>query len=175
MTLTNPVDFMVRKTGLSRAEFTAKHELGKNLLLKASQGRVQSITGTISQALWSEWKAKGIDQDLFDEEYGTTDLDVAFQHWRSEDRKRRRGTVPETVVNDSGISPFMRMVKAIGSLSKTAKMLAVPDLPVSQYASGRQVVMPKSISTALKELGYPYVYQLDKAQRNWLYNRLGKR
>ena len=168
MTLTNPVDFMVRKTGLSRAEFTAKHELGKNLLLKASQGRVQSITGTISQALWSEWKAKGIDQDLFDEEYDTLDLDLAFQRWRSEDRKRRRGTIPVAVVNDRNVSPFMRLVKAIGSLSKTAKMLAVPDLPVSQYASGRQTVMPKSIATALRELGYPHAKDLDKAQRVWL-------
>lgn len=168
MTLTNPVDFMVRKTGLSRAEFTAKHGLGKNLLLKASQGRVQSITGTISQALWSEWKAKGIDQDLFDEEYGTTDLDVAFQHWRSEDRKRRRGTVPVAVPNMPYLSPFMRLVTAIGSLSKTAKMLAVPDLPVSQYASGRQTVMPKSIATALGELEYPHTKDLDRAQRVWL-------
>lgn len=164
---TNPVDFMIHKTGQSRAEITAKYGLGKNLLLKASQGRVQSITPKIETVLWKEWKERGIDQDVFDEYFHTLSLDHAYQGWRSDIRFGRRGLVPTKVSQDTSISPFRRLTQAIGSLSKTAKLLMVADLPVQHYAEGVVQTMPEPIENALTDLGYPYVEELKKAQLSW--------
>lgn len=163
----NPVDFMIHKTGQSRAEITAKHGLGKNLLLKASQGRVQSITPKIETVLWKEWKERGIDQDLFDEQFRTLSLDQAYQGWRSDVRFGRRGLVPTKLSQDTSISPFRRLTNAIGSLSKTAKLLMVPDRPVQVYAEGSVQTMPEPIEHALVALGYPYVEELKRAQKTW--------
>lgn len=167
MSTVNPVDFMVHKTGLSRAELTARHGLGKNLLLRASQGRVQSITPKIEMVLWKEWKARGIDQDLFDSEYRTLSLDHAFQTWRDRTRKARQGLVPAQVPQDPAIPPFYRIVNAIGSLSATAKLLMVADLPVDNYAKAQTVGMPEPIFKALTDLKYPHISELDKAQKAW--------
>lgn len=170
-TILNPVDFMVRRIGLSRAEVTAKHGLGKNLLLKASQGRVQSITPKISSVLWKEWQDRGIDQDEFDSVYDTLDLDIAYQLWRREARKAHVGEVPTKVSQESRLSPFARLVNAIGGETRAAKLLFVPDVPVAQYASGRQKAMPVPILEALRDLQYPHVDNLDRAQRVWRENQ----
>lgn len=167
MSTPSPVDFMVRRIGLSRAELTAKHGLGKNLLLKASQGRVQSITPKIANVLWKEWQERGIDQDEFDALYSTLDLDLAFQRWRTRERLARAGQVPTTVRQLTQFSPFQRLVSAIGGGSRTAKLLMVADIPVAQYASGRQTAMPVPIHQALTDLRYPHIEALDKAQRAW--------
>ena len=167
----NPVDFMIRRIGLSRAEVTAKHRLGKNLLLKASQGRVQTITPRISVVLWKEWQDRGIDQDEFDALYRTLDLDLAYQTWRQKARKRNKGEVPTRISQNVALSPFRRLVDAIGGEARTAKLLFVPDVPVSQYASGRQKAMPVPILEALKDLEYPHIDTLDRAQRTWRENQ----
>lgn len=171
MNTQNPVDFMVKRTGLSRAELTAKHSLGKNLLLKASQGRVQSITPKIANVLWKEWADRGIDQDEFDTLYNTLDLDLAFQRWRTKERQARAGQVPTVVRQLTKFSPFQRLVSAIGGESRTAKLLMVADIPVAQYASGRQTAMPVPIHQALTDLKYPHIEALDKAQRAWKQNQ----
>ena len=163
----NPVDFLVKKTGLSRAELTARHGFGKNLLLKASQGRVQSITPRIEIALWKEWQDRGMDQDLFDQEFGTLSLDLAFQRWRAEQRAQRRGQVPTKVEHSQFVTPFGRLVNAVGSISAMAKLLMVADLPVENYAKARTVSMPEPIHDALVELGYPHISELDRAQKKW--------
>lgn len=165
--MNNPIDFMIAKTGMSRAEVTAKYSLGKNLLIRASQGRVQSITPKIESVLWKEWKERGIDQDLFDEEYGTLSLNHAFQVWRAQERASRRGDVPVQVENDTKIPPFARLVKAVGSISKTAKLLMVADLPVQSYTRGTTAGMPEPIKEALDELGYPHTKGLAQAQKIW--------
>ena len=51
------------------------------------------------------------------------------------------------------------------------KLLFVPDVPVSQYASGRQKAMPVPILEALKDLEYPHIDTLDRAQRTWRENQ----
>lgn len=171
MSTPNPVDMMVKRTGQSRAELTAAHGLGKNLLLKASQGRVQSITPKITNVLWKEWAARGIDQDEFDTLYNTLDLDLAFQRWRTQERRSRAGQVPTVVRQVVKFSPFQRLVTAIGGESRTAKLLMVADIPVAQYASGRQTAMPIPIQEALRDLKYPHIEALDKAQRTWKQNQ----
>lgn len=163
----NPIDFLVDGTGLTRAEVTAKQKLGKNLLLRMSQGRLQGITERMSDVLWAEWDRAQPDHLAFVDAYGTEDLDTAYQAWVKSARKSRKGKLPKVLSQDVRIPPFGRLVKAIGSVSKTAQFLAVADLPVQQYAKGKQLKMPDVIREALTDLAYPHIEELDSAQRNW--------
>lgn len=163
----NPIDFMISQTGMSRTEFAAKHGFGKNTLGRLAQGRLQSVTPRIAGALWSEWQERGIDQDLFDSEYHTLDVDTAYQRWVHNRRLTNRVKLPESVKDDPSITPFARIVKAIGSVSKTAQTLAVADVVVQRYADGRQKSMPDSIREALVSMGYKHVASLEAAQKKW--------
>lgn len=163
----NPVDFMIEKTGLSRTEFAIKHGFGKNLLVRLVQGRFQSVTHRISSALWKEWQERGLDQDEFDEVYGTLDVDLAYQNWVKNRRLTNKVKLPDKVRDDPSITPFARLVRAIGSVSKTAGVLAVADVVVQRYADGRQRTMPESIKQALTDMGYTHTAALGKAQERW--------
>jgi hypothetical protein len=163
----NPVDFAIARTGLNRTEFAVKHGFGKNVLGRLVQGRLQSVTPRIQAALWSEWRDRGIDVDEFDAEYQTTDIDVAYQRWVSNRRITNRVKLPAKVKDDPSITPFARVVRAIGSVSKTAQTLAVADVVVQRYADGRQRTMPEAIREALTEMGYQHVEQLNTSQLRW--------
>lgn len=163
----NPVDFMIEKTGLSRTEFAVKHGFGKNLLVRLVQGRFQSVTHRISSALWQEWQERGLDQDEFDEVYGTLNVDLAYQNWVKNRRLTNKVKLPEKVRDNPSITPFARIVKEIGSISKTAGVLAVADVVVQRYADGRQRTMPESIKQALTDMGYKHTAALEKSQERW--------
>lgn len=163
----NPVDFMIERTGLSRTEFAVKYDFGKNILGRVAQGRLQSVTPRISSALWSEWRERGLDQDDFDAEYGTLDVNTAYQRWVHNARVSNRVKLPGAVKDDPKITPFARLVRAIGSISKTAQTLVVADVVVQRYADGRQKAMPDAIRTALHEMDYPHTEALDKSQQRW--------
>ena len=96
----NPVDFMIDKTGMSRIEFALKHGFGKNTRGRLVQGRLQSVTPRISSALWSEWQEHGLDQDDFDAEYKTLDVDFAYQQWVRNRRVTNRVKLPASVKDD---------------------------------------------------------------------------
>lgn len=160
----SPIDFMVSKSGMSRREVTAELGLGKNLLLRMSQGRLQSVTERVSSGLFGLWDAKGIPHTLFSDEYGTLSLDSAYQAWRDASRVARRGSVPQPIPGAG--APFARIVASIGSVSAAAKLLMVPDLAVQAYAAGSPI-MPETISAALSDLGYAHIHELDKAQKRW--------
>lgn len=162
----NPVDFMVERTGLTRAEFTAKHDLGKNLLLRLSQGRLQSVTPRIGGILWGEWQSRGLDQDDFMEEYNTLSVDTAYQRWVHNQRLLNRIRLPRKI-NAVGGSPFNRFCAEVGSISKTAQVLCVADAVVQGYALGRQREMPDSIREALTDMNYPHTDVLDQKQKEW--------
>lgn len=163
----NPVDYIIRCTGLSRSEFTAKHGFGKNLLGRVSQGRLQSVTPRIANALWAEWEEKGQPQGSFYGKYGTLDIDEAYQNWVHNRRVSNRAKLPRTIPESTTLSPFARFVKAVGSVSATAKLLAVADVSVQRYADGRVKAMPEAIRTALHEMQYPHTDSLDKQQQRW--------
>lgn len=163
----NPVAFMIRQTGLSRTEFSVKHGFGKNLLGRLVQGRLQSVTPRIANALWKEWQEHGLDQDDFDGMYHTLDVDTAYQRWVKNRRLSNRLLLPENVKDEPKITPFARLVKAIGSVSRTAQVLAVADVVVQRYADGRQRTMPDAIREALVEMGYKHAASLEKAQQRW--------
>lgn len=163
----NPVDYMIGQTGLSRTEFALKHGFGKNTLGRLVQGRFQSVTPRIANALWAEWQERGLDQDDFDGAYKTLDVDFAYQQWVKNRRVTNRVKLPGSVKDDPRITPFARIVKEIGSVSKTAATLAVADVVVQRYADGRQKTMPESIREALTEMGYKHTEALDKSQKRW--------
>lgn len=164
----NPVDFMVRRTGLTRPEFSVKHGFGKNLILRLSQGRLASVTPRVEAALWKEWQDRGISQDEFDERYRTLDLNSAYLAWVHNKRLVNKTKIPTTLTQDTSVSPFARIVRAIGSASKTAKLLVVPDVAVQRYADGRHKAMPESIRQALHTMKYPHLAELNAAQERWL-------
>ena len=89
------------------------------------------------------------------------------QQWVKNRRLTNRVKLPGSVKDDPSITPFARLVKAIGSVSKTAGVLAVADVVVQRYADGRQRSMPDAIREALTEMGYKHVETLDKAQQRW--------
>ena len=163
----NPVDFMISRTGLSRTEFALRHGFGKNTLTRLVQGRLQSVTPRISGALWAEWSDRGVDQDDFDSEYHTLDVNTAYQRWVNNRRLLNKTKLPGAVKDNPSITPFARIVKEIGSVSKTAQTLVVADVAVQRYADGRQRAMPDAIRDALTTMGYPHVEALDKAQERW--------
>lgn len=163
----NPVSFMIRQTGLTRAEFAAAHDFGKNIMTRLIQGRLQSVTPRISAALWSEWESKGLDQDLFDDTYRTLDVDVAYQRWVTNQRLLNRVKIPPRLLSKAG-SPFNQFVQSVGSVSKTAQVLCVADVSVQRYADGRIRKMPPAIREALSQMSYPHVEKLEKAQLRWL-------
>ena len=164
---TNPVAWMIDRTTLSRAEFSAKHGFGKNLIVRLIQGRLQSVTHRISSALWEEWKERGIDQDEFDAVYKTLDVDHAYQTWIKNRRLSNKAHIPKELKADDKLSPFGRLVKAIGSTSKAAQLLVVPDVAVQRDADGRQKSMPVPVKEALTEMKYPHVASLEAAQKRW--------
>ena len=163
----NPVDFLISRTGMSRREFADKHGFGRNIFTRAAQGRLQSVTPRISSALWAEWSERGLDQDEFDDEYRTLDVDVAYQRWVHNQRVKNRSLLPETLPTNDQITPFARIVRAIGSISKTAQVLVVPDVAVQRYADGRQKQMPQPIRDSLSEMKYPHLESLAAAQQRW--------
>lgn len=163
----NPVEFMISRTGLSRTEFALKYDFGKNLLGRVVQGRLQSVTPRISRALWAEWLERGLDVEDFQAEYGTLDVNAAYLRWVHNKRVSNKVLLPENVKDNPKITPFARLVKAIGSVSKAAQTLVVADVAVQRYADGRQKTMPETIRTALHEMGYPHTESLDMAQRRW--------
>ena len=163
----NPVEFMIQRAGMSRADFGVKYDFGRNFLTRIVQGRVRSVTDRLSKSLWDEWKRKGIDQDEFDEIFNTLDTDLAYQRWVSNRRLSNKPKLPQKLTDDRSITPFARVVDAIGSVSKTAATLVVADVAVQRYADGRQKAMPDSIRTALHEMGYPHVESLESAQKRW--------
>src|SRR6476469_5510620 len=102
----NPVDFMIQRTGLSRIEFALKHGFGKNTLGRLAQGRLQSVTPRISDALWKEWRDRGLDQDDFDAVDKTLDVNSAYQRWVTNKRVSNRPLLPVSVKDNPKITPF---------------------------------------------------------------------
>ena len=168
MTSRNPVDWMVARTRMSRASFTYKYGFGQNLLLRISQGRFLSITPRIVDALLNEWAARGIPLSEFSEEFGTLDIDEAYQEWVKKTRISHRSAMPHRVADNTALLPFARLVAEVGSISGMAKLLVIPDIYVQSYSDGKHAIMPEVLKKALHEVGYPYVEELEKAQRIWM-------
>ena len=162
----NPLDWALGKLGMTRAAFGAEIGFGKSYLIRVSQGRHSSLGTNIQAKLYSLAEAKGID---LDEEilgvYGpSTNLDEAYDWWVVQ--HRRAQTIPEPSKNRK-LNPFQRLVTAAGGVARMSALLAAPDALVERYAKGKTYSMPMPVMTALMDVGYEHVSQLDEAMQKW--------
>jgi len=162
----NPLDWALGKIGMTRAAFGAELGFGKSYLIRVSQGRHSHIGASVESKLYKLAEAKGID---LDEEilglYGpATNLDEAYEHWVILHRQAQ--TIPDPVRNQK-LNPFMRLVTAAGGVARMSALLAAPDPLVERYAKGKTYRMPLPIMTALTDMDYPHINELDAAMRKW--------
>lgn len=143
----NPVDYLIRRCGLTRIAFTRDFGFGENHLLLISQGRKESVGKKLVSALYRATDIHGIDleKELL-QQYATDDLNMAFWGWRT--RMREQAKLPVKVENGIG-SPMARLVRWHGSIAQTAKNLRVRDINVRRYMDSQ--VMPQPIFDALCE------------------------
>lgn len=162
----NPLDWALDKLGMTRAEFQAECGYSKPYLLRLSQGRHSHMGERVLNDLYSIAHSKGID---LDEEiagvYGPSlDLPSAYEHWTYEHRKSQ--TMPDPV-HDYDVNPFMRLVLAVGSVSRMSALLAAPDQLVERYAKGVSYSMPMPVMAALTDMGYKHTAALEASMRKW--------
>lgn len=162
----NPLDWALGKIGMTRAAFGAELGFGKSYLIRVSQGRHSHIGAAVEAKLYKLAEAKGIDLDgeLLGVFGPATDLDEAYEHWVIEHRKAQ--TLPSPS-NDKKLNPFMRLVTAAGGVARMSALLAAPDPLVERYAKGKTYRMPLPIMTALADMDYPYINELDESMRKW--------
>lgn len=156
----NPLDFSLKELGLTRAEFGRQVDLGKQYLLRVSQGRHSQIGEYTQQEIYRIAEKKGVDIDkLVKDQYGVKPLQKAWDRWVTEHRKAQ--TLPNP--GKEGANAFDRLVKAVGGVARMSALLAVSDPLVERYAKGVTKNMPGPIRTALEEMGYKHTNDLDKA------------
>lgn len=162
----NPLDWALGRLGLTRAEFQAEGDYSKPYLLRLSQGRHSQMGDRVVSDLYRLAEAKGVDLDSeIVGEYGPAiSVPDAYDHWVLQHRKHQ--IMPEPV-QDPEMNPFMRLVAAVGSISRMSALLAAPDQLVERYAKGVSYAMPMPIMMALTDMGYPYINELDTAMKKW--------
>lgn len=162
----NPLDWALDKIGMTRAQFQADLGLSKPYLLRISQGRQSHMGDRVVNGLYALAKAKGVDLDAeIVGVYGPAiSVPDAYDHWVIEHRKAQ--TIPAPV-DDRTVNPFMRLVKAVGSVSRMSALLAAPDQLVDRYAKGVSYVMPLPVMIALTDIGYPHIEDLADAMVRW--------
>lgn len=162
----NPLDWAINKLGMTRADFQVEGGYSKPYLLRLSQGRHSHMGARVVNDLYSMARAKGIDLDSeIVGEYGSaTSVPDAYDVWVAEHRKAQTMPAP---VNDKTLNPFMRLVKAVGSVSRMSALLAAPDQLVERYAKGVSYEMPMPVMMALTDMGYAHIDELDAAMRDW--------
>lgn len=162
----NPLDWALDRIGMTRAEFQAECGYSKPYLLRLSQGRQSQMGGRVIADLYYQAEQKGIqlDDEILGVYGGALTVSEAYDYWVHQHRKAQ--IMPDPV-KDSKINPFMRLVKAVGSVSRMSALLAAPDQLVERYAKGVSYAMPMPVMMALTDMGYPLIRELDEAMRDW--------
>ena len=140
MTNENPVDYLIRRCGMTRIAFTREYGFGENHLLLVAQGRKESVSPKLQAALLDLCQKRGLRMDSeLEFQYGTDDVNEAFENWRTDQRAQAR--LPERVMPGLG-SPMARIVKHFGSIAQTAKALRVRDIHVRTYMNSERIPSP---------------------------------
>lgn len=162
----NPLDWAIEKLGMTRAEFQVELGFSKPYLLRLSQGRQSRMGDRVVSGLYRLAAVKGIDLDSeIVGEYGPAiSVPDAYDWWVADHRKHQE--MPAPVLDDT-VNPFMRLVKAVGSVSRMSALLAAPDQLVERYAKGVSYDMPMPIMMALTDMEYPFTRELDEAMKRW--------
>lgn len=150
MTNENPVDYLIRRCGMTRIAFTREYGFGENHLLLVAQGRKESIGDRLYTALHHAATTRGINLGIeLQNTYGHSHLADAWLAWRTE--QRAKADLPLSVRSGLG-SPMARLVRHFGSVSATAKALRVRDINVRRYMDTDR--MPEPIFDALCETSW---------------------
>lgn len=162
----NPLDWAVARLGMTRADFQAECGFSKPYLLRLSQGRHSQMGDRVVRDLYRLAEEKGIDLDSeIVGEYGpAVSVPEAYDIWVVQHRKMQ---IMPTPVDDKTLNPFMRLVRAVGSVSRMSALLAAPDQLVERYAKGVSYEMPMPVMMALVDMGYPHIRELENAMRRW--------
>ena len=162
-----PVDLLVKASGLSRRAFAREYGVGEQVLLRLSQGRFSNVPESIVTAIT---RAHGHDgyQGLLYDTYGESDLQEAYTKWRDALPEAALPTESELMAQDSALSPAARLAAAVGSMSKLAKITKTHDFVVRRYVHGETRELPASMRAAMEAQNWPHTDQLDRAQQLWL-------
>lgn len=161
-----PVDLLVKASGLSRRAFAKEYGVGEQVLLRLSQGRFSSVPASVVQAVYA---AHGPDlAELLNDAYGERDLQPAYAKWRSGLPTDPLPGELALAAQDKALSPAQRLAAAVGSMSKLAKVTHTHDYVVRRYVHGETRELPASMRLAMEEANWPHIDQLDRAQQAWL-------
>ncbi len=167
-----PIDTLVKASGLSRRAFARQYGVGEQVLLRLSQGRFTRVPASILQAIREAYPDVRDVHGLLYEQFGTQDVEEAYEIWRAARQPEGRlPTTEELQAQDSALSPAQRLAAAVGSMSKLAAVLHVHDYVVRRYVNGQTRELPASMRESMEKLGWPHAEHLDRAQQNWLWER----
>lgn len=161
----NPLDWAIGMLGMTRAEFQVECGFSKPYLLRLSQGRQSQMSERVVSSLYRLAAVKGIDLDSeIVGVYGPAiSVPEAYDWWVAEHRVRQKMPTPTT----DPVNPFMRLVLAVGGVSRMSALLAVSDTLVERYAKGVTYEMPEPVREALEGMGYAHTEVLDELMRDW--------
>lgn len=168
MTQREPVDQLVRASGLSRRAFAREHGVGEQVLLRLSQGRFSRIPESIETAIENEYKDNYDSVLAIVREFEASNLQHAYELWRGALPKAALPTDKELEEQDQALSPAARLAAAVGSMSKLAKVTHTHDYVVRRYVHGETRELPASMRDAMEAQKWPHTDQLDRAQQQWL-------
>lgn len=162
-----PVDLLVRASGLSRRAFAREYGVGEQVLLRLSQGRFSRVPDSIVKAVTEAHDLDGYQGLLYDA-YGETSLQEAYTKWREAQVAVPLPTEADLAAQDRALSPAARLAAAVGSMSKLAKVTRTHDFVVRRYVHGETRELPASMRAAMEEQHWPHTDHLDQAQQLWL-------
>ncbi len=172
----NPITYLTKKAGMSLRQFEFEYNFSHEAVMQAVAGAFESSPPRIRQAIHHLMMEKGLDEGiLLDEEYGVDTFEQAYEQWRLEERARMADPVkkirPDQLAWDRNRTPAMSFViEASGTMTRFAKEMKIPLRTVRRWAHGDTDRLPKSVETALRDVGYPYIRELLEVQALWVEN-----
>jgi DNA-binding XRE family transcriptional regulator len=167
----NPYALLREKCGLSTRAFAEKSGLSRQTLVHIEAGTYPTLSDGMVLALGKLCFEKDVvAREVLSEAYGVDTLAEAYSLWRDEQRQLAAERVNSVRPNRSTaeLSPMHFVVKdSIGSAQGFSKALKVPASLLMRYVTGAAVLMPRELETALRDLEYPFLLELQANQTKW--------
>lgn len=168
----NPYVRLRELCGLTQKAFCERNGFGKMTMVYLEAGMYTKVSERQNIALGKECSQRGVDaKAVLKDEYGTESLTVAYMQWRTERRKNapERADFPETFRSTTANSPMSFFVADMtGSMQRFCKVVKIQPATVTRYAKGETMKMPKELRTALEEMGFDRIAELEKLQSQWV-------
>lgn len=168
----NPFQRLRKECGLTIKAFCETYGFSKQSIIGIEAGMYPELSDRMIISMGHACHTHNVDAaTTLLESYGVPRLQDAYLEWCQAER-RYAGHILAMYRPDVGTatrSPMQLLVDdTVGSVQGFAKRLKVPQATLFRYASGKQVTMPKSIETALRQVKYPYLSELIGMQANWV-------